>query len=360
MDRVRIRHAVARASVLAAVLTAFALALAPSGAQAFSKAIWGDVYRNGVNQFPIYKRLGVKIFEADLYWSEVAPTRPHDAANPNDPAYQWPVSIAQAITQAKRFHMQVLLEIITTPSWANHGKPKNWAPAKPSDYATFAAAAARHYPYVHLWMIWGEPTRGPDFEPITRVKPGTRLVGKQLVAPHLYARMLDSAYGALKSVSKKNIVIGGCTFTTGYVDTEQWIENLRLPNGHRPRMDMYAHNPFSYEAPNFHDPPSIDGLVQFSDLPELARWIDRYLHKGMPIFLSEFTIPTSADEEFNFYVDPTVAARWVTDALRLARHWNRIYALGWINVYDSPPESYGGLMTVSGVKKPDFWAFANG
>jgi hypothetical protein len=360
MDRARVRHALARVTLVAAALMAFALAGTPSGAQAFSKAIWGQVYRNGVNQFPLYKQLGVKIYETDLKWYEVAPTRPQDPANPNDPAYQWPASIAQAISQAKRYHMQVLLQIIGTPSWANHGKTWNWAPANPSDYGAFAAAAARHYPSVHLWMIWGEPTRGPNFEPITRVEPGTKLKGKELVAPHLYARMLNSAYGALKGISRKNMVIGGCTFTTGYVDTEQWIQNLRLPNGKPPPMDMYDHNPFSYEAPNFHDPPTSYGVVQFSDLPELAGWIDRYLHKGIPIFLSEFTIPTKADLQFNFYVDPNVAAQWVTDALRLARHWHRIYALGWINVYDDPPETYGGLITTSGVKKPDFSAFAHG
>jgi hypothetical protein len=356
MDRARARHVVACAILVAAAV----IALAPSGAQAFSKAIWGDVYRNGVNQFPIYKRLGVKIYETDLYWFEVAPHRPRHPANPNDPAYRWPASIAQAITQAKRYHMQVLLQIIGTPPWANHGRAWNWAPSQPSNYATFAAAAARHYPYVHLWMIWGEPTRAADFEPDTPAEAKQRLDPQQQRGPHIYARMLNDAYGALKRVSKRNLVIGGCTYITGDIDTEQWVQNLRLPNGRPPRMDMWAHNPFSFKAPNFHDPPTPNGAVEFSDLPELARWLDRYQHRGLPIFLSEFTIPTAVDTEFDTAINPRVAAQWVSDALRLARHWHRIYGLGWINVYDSPPQSYGGLMTVNGVKKPDFWAFANG
>jgi hypothetical protein len=100
--------------------------------------------------------------------------------------------------------------------------------------------------------------------------------------------------------------------------------------------------------------------VQFSDLPELAGWIDRYLRRGMPIFLSEFTVPTGPDGEFDFFVDPPVAAKWVTDALRLSRRWKRIYALGWIHVYDDPPTSSGGLLTVNGVKKPTFFAFEHG
>ncbi len=149
------------------------LAFAPTCSHAFSKAIWGQVYRNGVNQFPLYRQLGVSIFELDLYWNEVAPTRPRDLNNPNDRAYRWPAEIGQAIAQAKRFHMQVLLQIIGAPPWANGGHPWNWAP-RPSAFAAFAATASRRYPSVHLWMIWGEPSREPNFQPETAAAPVLR------------------------------------------------------------------------------------------------------------------------------------------------------------------------------------------
>jgi hypothetical protein len=55
-----------------------------------------------------------------------------------------------------------------------------------------------------------------------------------------------------------------------------------------------------------------------------------------------------------------VAAQWVRDALYLDRHWKRIYAMGWIHVYDSPPQSCGGLLTAQGTPKPDFYAFQHG
>jgi hypothetical protein len=254
-----------------------------------------------------------------------------------------------------------MLQINTTPRWANHGRPPNWAPTNPADLAAFATAAAREYPTVHLWMIWGEATRADDFEPISLVRPGHNLTRAQAYAPHLYARMLDRSYGALKAVSSKNLVIGGCTYIGGYIRTLPWIENLRLPNGRPPRMDMYAHNPFSYSAPNFSARPSGYGEVQFSDLPRLARWIDRYLHPGLPLFLSEWTIPTAAhDSEFDWWVDAPVAARWITDAMRLSRQWKRIYALGWIHLYDDPPYIASGLLYADGKPKPGFWAFARG
>lgn len=346
----------ARAALLGLVLWA-----AQTGsADAFSKAIWGPVYQNGVNQFPIYHKLGVSIYEAQLLWSEVAPTRPADPTNPTDPAYQWPLEIQQAIQQAAQYHIQVLLQIITAPTWANRRHPPLWAPTNPADYAAFATAAAREYPSVHLWIIWGEPTRGGNFEPMSVVPPGRPLTKAEQAAPHLYARMLDDSYGALKAVNRRNLVIGGCTFTGGDIRTQQWIENLRLPDGRPPRMDMYAHNPFGSTAPSFSARPSPYGLVTFSDLPRLAGWIDRYLHPGLPIFLSEWTIPTAPDDEFPFWVSAPVAARWITDALRLSHSWKRIYALGWVHLYDDPPLTNGGLLTAAGKPKPLFWAFADG
>lgn len=335
--------------------------LAPSSAQAFSKAIWGPVYRNGVNQFPLYNRLGVSIYQVDLPWNHVAPTRPRQPGNPRDPAYHWPKGIQQAIAQARRFHMRVALQLIGAPAWANGGHAQwSWAPRNSRDFATFAAAAARRYPSVHLWMVWGEPTHPGNFHPLVKALPGVRLNRAQRSAPHVYARMLDAAYGALKGASRRNLVIGGCTYTTGLLDPLQWIQNLRLPNGRPPRMDMYAHNPFSYKAPSFSAGSSPFDEVQFSDLPELAGWIDRYLRPGLPLFLSEWTIPTAPDQEFQFWVDPSVAAQWITDALQLSRRWKRIYALGWIHVYDDPPFSSGGLLTAQGSPKPGFQAFANG
>jgi hypothetical protein len=346
------------AGLTAAFIAVLALAL-PGSAGAFSKAIWGTPYRNGHNQFPIYKQLGVKIIEADLDWASIAPGQPKRVTSPSDRAYHWPTVIQQIVTQAKRFHMQVLLQITGAPPWSNGGHPWNWAP-RPSAYATFAATAAKKYPSVHLWMVWGEPSRAPNWQPFTSAKPGRTLDAAQKVAPHNYARILDAAYGSLKKVSRKNLVVGGSTYSTGDIDTQQWIENLKLPNGRPPRMDIYAHNPFGAQVPLLSAAPSQDGVVQWVDLPRLAKWIDRYLKPGIPIFISEWTIPTAVDQEFNFYVDPPVGARWVTDAMRLSRHWKRIYGLGWIHVYDDPPASYGGLLTASGRRKPLFNAFAHG
>jgi hypothetical protein len=351
----------ARLATLTTLLACLGAGLVPSGAGAFAKAIWGPLIRNGVNQFPMYHRLGVSIYQLDLNWNDVAPTRPAHATNPSDPAYHWPVDVQTALSLAGTYHMRVLLQVNSAPAWADGGNSGDgWAPLHAADYAAFIGAAARKYPTVHLWMVWGEPTKLGTFQPLTGAEPGQALTSSERSMAHLYARMLDASYVALKRLSRRNLVIGGDTYTTGALDPLQWISNLKLPNGRPPRMDMYGHNPFSYNTPTFHGPPTPFDEVQFSDLHELARWIDHYLHRGLPLFLSEWTIPTAPDDTFNFYVDPPVAGRWVTDAMRLSRQWKRIYSLGWVNVYDDLPTSSGGLLTQNGTPKPSYYSFEHG
>lgn len=329
------------------------------------KAMWGPATHDGISLFPTYRELGVKIYEDDLRWNSIAPRPPGSPRNPNDPAYVWPAEVTAAVAEAERYHMQVALQIIGAPTWANGGKPWNWAPLHPQDYANFAIAASRRYPSVHLWMIWGEPSRRPDFEPLVPAKPFAKLDAAQRVAPHLYARILDAAYGALKSVGRANVVIGGMTYTTGDISTQQWIENLRLPDGRPPRLDMYGQNPFTFlRKPSLANPPSPEQEIDFSDLRRLSALVDRYLGRpGNPdpeLFLSEWTIPTAPDEEFDYYLTPEAQAQWITAGLQVADELPSVYAVGWIHLYDEPPVSYGGLIETDGTRKPGFFAWKDG
>lgn len=355
-------RSVALRAVTTALLIAGLAALAPAGASAFQKAVWGPPTYAGVNQFPLYRQLGARIYEVALDWSTVAPRKPKHPENPADPAYRWPAALASTIAAAENAGMRVLLQVSNAPAWANGGHHgAGWAPLHASPYAWFLKAAAREYPSVHLWMIWNEPNRAGHFQPEVGASPAqTALTGAQLAAPHLYAVMLNDAFTALKSVSGANLVIGGDTYTAGLLDPQQWIENLKLPTGAPPRMSMYGHDPFSSTLPMFDAAPSSYGQVQFSDLPRLESWTRAYLGRNLPLFLSAFCVPTAASRTFGFYVaPPSVAARWVKDALRTARHSNYIYALGWSQVHDNLPYSSCGLIGQNGVRKSDFYAFAD-
>ncbi len=359
-------HRLARVLGLLAGLAFLCSALAGPAQAAPSpkKAMWGPSRVDGVSQFPLYRHLGVGVYQAALHWSVVAAKRPRNARNPRDPAYVWPSDVNFAVSQARRYGMRVSLMIIGAPGWSNGRRPWNYGPRKPRDFADFAVAAARRYPSVNLWQIWGEPSRAGNWRPLTRARPNRRLTSRQAAAPRRYARLLDAAYVALKGVRRGNRVIGGSTYTTGDIFTRQWIENMRLPDGKPPRMDMYGHNPFSFRMPDLRRKPQHPGWVDMSDLDDLMVWVDRHLKRSpgqrIPLYLSEFTIPTAADSEFGISVPPDTQARWISSALRIVRRSRRIYTFGWVHLRDIPGVTSGGLLYSTGEPKPGYFAFRAG
>ncbi|MDX6225586.1 MAG: polysaccharide biosynthesis protein PslG [Frankiales bacterium] len=334
------------------------------------KSIWGPVNFNGRSQFPIYHDLGVGIWQDAINWDQVAPSRPASPRDPADPAYQWPAELDQAVREARKYRIRIALQIRFAPTWANGGRAPNWAPSRASDFADFLKAAARRYPTVKLWMIWGEPSRRQNFMPLTPERPGSRrLTTAQAAAPRRYARLLDASYAALKAVSSRNEVIGGNTFTAGDINPYNWVRYMRLPNGRRPRMDLYGHNPFTGRRPR-RNAPQDTAVVDISDLPTFTRFLDRNLrgpHRHrLKLFLSEFFWPTDhANNEFPFHLTLRTQASWLADALRITRSSRRIFTLGWYSLYDDPPEADGrsvnrGLMRRSGERKPAYRVFRGG
>jgi hypothetical protein len=264
----------------------------------------------------------------------------------------------------------VSLLLTGAPGWANGGRSSEWAPRRASDFADFAAAAARRYPAVRHWMIWGEPSKPDRFRPLVKAT-GRRLTARQKRGPRRYARMLDASYAALKAVSLRNKVIGGNTWTAGVVPPLNFIRAMRLPNGRRPRMDLFGHNPFTAREPDLRAGQLAWGTADFSDLDTLAGWLDHYRYRDgrgrrLRLFLSELSVPTDhANHEFNFWVRPRTQARWLAAALRIARRWNRIYTLGYLGLYDDPPRPDGlevnrGLLRRSGARKPAYHSYRRG
>jgi hypothetical protein len=325
-----------------------------------NKAIWGPSRVDGRSQFPVYRSLGARIWQTHMDWSQVAPRRPGQPANPSDPGYQWPADLDFGVREGRRYGVRVALQVLYAPSWANGGRSREWAP-DPRAFARFLTAAARRYPSVRYWMIWGEPSRAANFKPLPRF---------EATGPRRYARLLDAAYGALKRVNRRNMVIGGNTFTTGDVAPRQFIKSMRLRNGRRPRMDLYGHNPFTRRSPNLDRGPLGYGFADFSDLDTLGRWLDRFFGRpgGRPIriFVSEFTVPTDhPNYAFNFHTSRSVQARWLGKALRISRRYRRIHTFGWYQLYDQPPNGQGsevnwGLLDWEGRPKPAFKVFKRG
>ncbi len=79
------------------------------------------------------------LIHAAVKWNQVAPTRPQNAANPFDPAYNL-TDIDDLVRQAQSRGMEPMLQIWGTPSWA--GPALNRAPRRLADLTNFARALA--------------------------------------------------------------------------------------------------------------------------------------------------------------------------------------------------------------------------
>lgn len=321
------------------------------------KMIWGPItLPNGRSAFPIYHRLGVNVYQTELLWAQVAPTRPAHPTNPHDPAYQWPADLDAVMSQAARYHIKVCLLVQQTPGWANGGRSTSWTPTHPGDYANFLVAAARRYPAVHLWMIWGEPTRPDNFDPMPANSPA---------GPRAYAKLLNAAYHSLKRTSRANKVIGGDTWSFGTIHPAQFIRWMRLPNGKPPPLDYYGHNPFSVRFPSFNNPPYPGGARDISNINVLERQLVHTYHRPVKLWLSEFTISSDhTNRAFDWFVSRRQQAKWVTAAFNLVNSVNYVAGLGWYDLADENPAAGNGryalttgLMTWNLKPKPAFYAY---
>ena len=321
-------------------------------ATAAEKAIWGPLnLPGGHSAFPVYRDLGIDTLQLSLDWSSTAPARPGNPANPSDPAYRWPPDIDRAVAEARANGIQVALLVTRSPSWANGGRSPIFAP-DPREYATFVAAASRRYSTVRRWMIWGEPNRDDRFQPNG---PGSPLSARA------YAPILDAAYGALKAVSRGNIVIGGMTWTGGTVKPAPFLNFMRLPNGRPPRLDWFGHNPFPFRFPDLREANIEGGWRDLSDMDLFTDELRKVYGARARFWLSELIVLSDKpSREFETFVSRRAQADWLSASFRIADDLPSIAGLGWLNLLDEPERtgsSNGGLLTAAGLRKPAYDAF---
>lgn len=367
-------------AVLLLALAFAATFAAATPASAFEKSIWGPAQLNGKSQFPIYRDLGVDLFQQSLIWANIAQSRPADPTNPNDPAYTWPADLDFAVAEAARYKIDVLLLAMRTPKWANGDKLDVFPPTDAKDYANFMVALAKRYPTVHHFMVWGEPIRNTNYAVIggsapNYYDPNTVSPKKlpdfnagQKASARSYAQLVDATYGSLKRLSKRNIIIGGNTTTSGDLDPFNWFKYMRLSNGKPPRMDWAGHNPFGTRGPDLKKKQLFIGTADMSDLDVFIPWVKRYQsrsgrNKKIKLFVSEFSAPTDqAGFEFNYFVTRPLQAKWLTAAMNIGKRNKDIAGVGWYSLRDVPPREDGedsrtGLIDNTGKKKPSYYAF---
>lgn len=343
----------ARLTLLLGVLAcALLAAVGPASAAAAERAIWGPVtLPSGGSAFPVYRDLGIDTLQLNLDWASTAPFRPRNPANPLDPAYRWPPEIDGAIAEAAVSGIHLALLVARSPAWANGGRSPIDAPS-PGEFATFVAAASRRYPRVRRWMIWGEPNRDDRFQPNGEGSPA---------GPRAYAPILDAAYGALKSVSAANVVIGGMTWTGGTVKPAPFLRDMRLPDGRPPRLDWFGHNPFPFRFPDLREVHIEGGWRDMSDMDLFTDEVQRVYGKRAKLWLSEFTVLSDKpSREFAESVSRQGQAQWLSASYEVVDALPSVAGLGWLTLVDeqeAPGSSNWGLLTSALARKPSYEAF---
>jgi hypothetical protein len=339
------------------------------------------LYGNPRSSFPILRQLHAKVLRVGLYWGGrygVANSKPYQAADPADPAYDWAL-YDRTVSYAAQYGIRVLFSIYGTPSWANGGQGPNHAPNHAADLKAFAHAAAIRYsgsypapdgstlPAVKMWLAWNEPNN-PIF-----LSPQYKRVGKKWVIQSAadYAQICTAVYqGVHSTLLGGERVACGATAPRGNNNPRssrpsaspiaflQALKAAGLKN-----FDVYAHHPYygsPSEAPAA--PPkgargAASRAVTLGNIGTLLTTLSR-LYGPKHLWITEYGYPTNPPDPI-FGVSWAKQAAYLKQAYAIARKNPRIDMMLWYLLRDEPVLSgwQSGLMTATGQIKPAFAAF---
>jgi hypothetical protein len=336
---------------------------------------------DGVDAYPgFYTDLGklhAQLLRVQLHWggvSGVVRGRPGDATDPNDPAYNWS-AYDSIVLKAAQQGTEVVFTIFGTPSWANGGGPVTRAPKSAVTLRSFAYAAATRYsgtfqrddgtvlPRVRYWTAWNEPNLPLGLSPQWK-----KVDGKWIIqSARDYARICNAVVTGVKStlISGEKVACGdtaprGNNQPTGRRPTTSPIAFLRaMKNAGARGFDAFAHHPYpSGPAESPINKPQASTAVTFGNINVLAAEVKR-LYGPLPIWIDEYAYQTNPPDR-DLGVSPAKQARYLGEAVALARRNGRISMLLWFLVRDERRLSgwQSGLETASGKHKPAFAAFA--
>ena len=323
--------------------------------------------------FETYSKLRVQVMRMDLNWGTyVAKTRPANAADPSDPAYNWD-QYDELVQNAKKHKIQVVFTIYGTPRWANGGQKPNRAPKKMIYLRQFAFAVAKRYsgsfqradgttlPAVRKWITWNEPN-SPVF-----LRPQWTRVGKKNIpmAAKNYAQMCTAVWQGVHATHLKETVACGATDPHGNNKARSSRPSIApltflaaLKRYGLRHFDVYAHHPYysnPRETPT--TPPKAKTAVTLGNIGVLIKLLTRlYGHKQL--WITEYGYQTRPPDR-HFGVSWSKQAQYLTKAYAVARRNPRISMMLWFLLRDEGRLSgwQSGLMTVGGRHKPAFNAF---
>ena len=285
--------------------------------------------------------LGVGLVRLTLRFDQIAAKKPARPRDPDD--YNWGVFGATLdALHARGF--PVLITLYGSPLWADGGRSPSSLPT--TGFGNFAYAAAKRFPWAHMWTAWNEPNSRTFAVP---------------VSPSLYVHdVLNPAYAALHEASSANMVAGGVTSPrktpTGMAPLD-FMEGMSAAHA---RLDAYAQNPYPvdrFETPS-HTPCETCGYFTMAKLPEIRADVTRNFG-AKPIWITEYGYQTDPP-------DRLLGVSYALQAAYMGQAAYRVWAESGVTVLiqflirDEPSLGgwQSGLFTVGGIAKLSYHAFA--
>jgi hypothetical protein len=306
---------------------------------------------------------GASIIHTTATWSALAPTRPADASNGDDPAYKL-ADLDELVQRASSYGMRVMINITGTPKWANGNKKPNVMPKKVGDLQTFARMLATRYDglnnkgYVGLWSVWNEPNLQQFLTP--------QYVGKKIVSPANYAKLYKAAYAGIKTGNRSAQIAIGETSAQGRdkpskgssqtVSPGMFAKLLSKQKGLR--FDAWAHHPYP-TAPGAKPTEKVRyPNVTLSTMPKFEKDLHTWFKKTVPIWITEYGHETKPGERKG--VSLSTQAAYAKQALGIARKDPNVQMFIWFTFRDSSGNPWqSGLLQPSGAAKPSYSAFGS-
>jgi len=348
--------------------------------------LYGD---NPAANFETLQALRTQVLRVNLYWGgnkwAVANTKPSNAADPGDAAYDW--SLYDRLDRyAATYGIKLLFSIVSTPSWANHGAGKNRAPTSMPALQTFARAAAVRYsgtyvpplaqqdptlsgptdplPAVKMWTAWNEPNN-----PVFLFPQYKKVGGKwRAESAYQYAKICNAIYAGIHAGATGEKVACGVTDPRGNDNagsSRASIDPLSfLIAAHKfgmKKFDVYAHNPYASagnEAPSYVPKGKTARRIQMGNIGLLLSQISKF-YGPKHLWITEYGYQSNPPD--HTIMGTAKQATYLKQAYAIARKNPRIDMMLWFLVRDQPQISgwQSGLETVTDVHKAAWKAFVS-
>ncbi len=332
-------HAVKFGSATVSTGTTFGMALGGSY-QSLSAA---DLNR----RFADMEAMGVQWVRFDISWADIQSS--------GSSSYIW--APYDAVVHAARQHnLNILAMMGYAPQWAQQTSCAGQFACPPngtSSFATFAAAAAKHYESlgVSYWEIWNEPN-----------------ITNFWLTPNAaaYTGLLKAAYTAIKQANPSATVISAGLSDAATDGTNiapyDFAQDMYTAGVHG-YFDAFGDHPYCYSDPNYC--PATTGVGNGWSVMALTSQNIRALmvangDGGKKIWMTEFGAPTGGDPTSQ--VTEAQQAKMMQEAYALAASYSWAGPLFWYSYQDAGTdnttvEDWFGVVRADGSDKPAYTTY---